>query len=74
MKLPEYVTADEVKRVCDEIGLRDWFRITDENVSNEEASRILNIVNTEGMDIPIETFGSITFCVGKYTLVIGKRL
>jgi hypothetical protein len=24
MKLPEYVTVDEVKRVCNEIGLRDW--------------------------------------------------
>jgi len=56
MKLPEYVTADEVKRVCIEIGLRDWSEITDPTVLEEEASTILNIVNTKGMDIPLEAF------------------
>jgi len=56
MKLPEYITADEVKRVCKEIGLRDWSKITDPAVSEEEASTIVNIVNTKGMNIPLETF------------------
>ncbi len=56
MKLPEYVTVDEVKRVCNEIGLRDWSEITDPTVSGEEASTILNIVNTRGMNIPLEAF------------------
>jgi hypothetical protein len=56
MKLPEYVTVDEVKRVCNEIGLRDWSKITDPNVSGGEASTILNIVNTQGMNIPLEAF------------------
>ncbi|MGA8181840.1 MAG: DUF5661 family protein [Desulfobacterales bacterium] len=56
MKLPEYITADEVKRVCNEIGLRDWSKITDPIVSEGEASTILKIVNTKGMDIPRETF------------------
>ena len=56
MKLPEYITADEVKRVCKEIGLRDWSKITDPTVSEEEASTILNIVNTKGMNIPLEVF------------------
>ena len=56
MKLPEYITADEVKRVCNEIGLRDWSKITDPSVSDEEASTILNIVNTKGMNIPLEAF------------------
>lgn len=56
MKLPEYITADEVKRVCNEIGLRDWSKITDPTVSEEEASTILNIVNTQGINIPIEAF------------------
>ena len=55
MKLPEYITANEVKRVCTEIGLRDWSKITDPTVSEEEASTILNIVNTKGMDIPLKT-------------------
>ncbi|HAY39811.1 MAG TPA: hypothetical protein DCY53_11100 [Desulfobacteraceae bacterium] len=56
MKLSEYITADEVKRVCNEIGLRDWSKITDPFVSDEEASTILNIVNTKGMNIPLEAF------------------
>jgi hypothetical protein len=56
MKLPEYVTIDEVKRVCEEIGLRDWSQISDSSVSEEEASTILNIVNTQGMSIPLEAF------------------
>ena len=56
MRLPEYITADEVKRVCKEIGLRDWSDITDPTVSGEEASKILNIVNTQGMNIPLEAF------------------
>jgi len=56
MNLPEYVTAEEVKRVCKEIGFRDWSQLTDPTVSNEEASKILDIVNTQGMDIPLEDF------------------
>lgn len=56
MKLPEYVTVDEVKRVCNETGLRDWSKIMDPAVSGEEASTILKIVNTQGMDIPLEAF------------------
>ena len=56
MKLPKYVTIDEVKRVCKEVGLRDWSEITDPTVSGEEASTILNIVNTQGMNIPLEAF------------------
>ena len=56
MKLPEYITKEEVKRVCNEIGLRDWSMITDPSISKEEALTILNIVNTEKMDIPLEAF------------------
>jgi hypothetical protein len=56
MKLKQYITVDEVKKVCSEIGLRDWSEITDPTVSKEEAAKILNIVNTKGMNIPVETF------------------
>ena len=58
MNLPEYVTAQEVKRVCNEIGLRDWSGITDPAVSEDEASIILKIVNTQGMNIPLQAFRS----------------
>ncbi|OGU54064.1 MAG: hypothetical protein A2V66_08120 [Ignavibacteria bacterium RBG_13_36_8] len=56
MKLPEYVSRGEVKKICGEIGLRDWSEITEPTVSEEEASIILNIVNTKGMYVPIEDF------------------
>ena len=56
MRLPEYITVDEVKRVCSEIGLRDWSTVTEPTVSQEEAATILKIVNTKTMDIPLEDF------------------
>ncbi|MBA3010881.1 MAG: hypothetical protein KKF12_03095 [Proteobacteria bacterium] len=56
MQLPEYITKDEVKRVCSETGLRDWSQITEPIVSQEEAAMILKIVNTKLMDIPLEDF------------------
>ena len=56
MELPEYVTAKEVARVCAEIGMDDWSKRTEAVVSTEESSKILAIVNTEGMPIPLEDF------------------
>jgi tRNA nucleotidyltransferase (CCA-adding enzyme) len=56
MILPDYVTAQEVARVCAEIGFEDWSKRTEAVVSTEEASKILVLVNTEGMTIPVEDF------------------
>ncbi len=56
MKLPEYVTIEEVKKVCKAIGLSDWSEKTNPVVSEEEASTILKIVNTKSMEIPLEDF------------------
>jgi Protein of unknown function (DUF5661) len=56
MELPDYIPEEEVKRVCDEIGLRDWSKLRDPSVSEEEASTILTIVNTKEMDIPLTSF------------------
>tara|TARA_B100001964_G_C13745823_1_gene385229 strand:- start:54 stop:500 length:447 start_codon:yes stop_codon:yes gene_type:complete len=56
MPLTEYVTKAEVKRVCDELGLRDWSLITDPVVSDEEASTVLKLVNTTNMEISLDTF------------------
>ena len=56
MQLPEYISKDEVKRVCKELGFRDWSALTEPTVGEEEASVILRIVNTEGMNIPLEDF------------------
>lgn len=56
MSFSEYVTTDEVKRVCKQLGIRDWSLITDPLVSDEETATILKIVNTTNMDISLETF------------------
>jgi len=56
MNLPEYITRDEVKRVCGELGLQDWTERGDAAVEAEEARVVLDLVNTEGMDIDLEAF------------------
>ncbi|MDO8282663.1 MAG: DUF5661 family protein [Thermodesulfovibrionia bacterium] len=56
MKLPEYITAKEVKRVCKKLGLRDWSELKEGTISKKEASAILKAVNTQKMDIPLEDF------------------
>jgi len=56
MKLPQYVTAKEVRRVCGEIGLDDWSKRIEAAVSKQEASTILAMVNKEHMPIPLEDF------------------
>jgi len=56
MKIPQYVTLAEVKRVCKELGLKDWTRIKEPKVTAEEAAVILKIVNVKKMGIALEDF------------------
>ncbi|MCE5212547.1 MAG: hypothetical protein LLG40_13470 [Deltaproteobacteria bacterium] len=56
MKIPQYVTAVEVKRVCRELGFRDWTKIRKPNVTAKEAAVILKIVNVKKMPIALEDF------------------
>ena len=56
MNLSEYISKAEVKRVCKEIGFRDWSKLKEVKVTRREASEILRIVNTKGMEIPVEDF------------------
>ncbi len=56
MQLPEYVTKDEVKRICQELKISDWSKLTDPKVSAAEAQVILNVVKPADMDIPLEDF------------------
>jgi hypothetical protein len=56
MKLPEYVSKAEVKKICRQLGLRDWTLMKKAVVNKQEASTILKEVNTEKMKIPIEAF------------------
>jgi len=56
MKIPQYITIDEVKRVCGELKLRDWTKMKDAKVTAREAGVILKTVNVEKMPVPLETF------------------
>jgi len=56
MKLPEYVTKVEVQRVCQELGIRDWTKLTEASVQTEEARLIQEIVGGEAAEIPVADF------------------
>ena len=56
MKLPEYISKAEVKRVCNELGFRDWSAAKEFAVTKKEAAAILQIVNIKKMAIPVEAF------------------
>ena len=56
MPLTEHITKAEVKRVCDILEMRDWSLMTEPVVSDEEATKILGMVNTTNMDIALDTF------------------
>jgi hypothetical protein len=51
MKLPQYITIEEVKRVCKELNIRDWTEMKEPEVTPQEADLILSQVNVEKMDI-----------------------
>ena len=51
MEIPQYVTKEEVRRICKELKISDWTRKNEAKVSLKEAKVILAQVNTKGMDI-----------------------
>lgn len=56
MNLPQYVSLDEVKRVCSDLKLKDWTTIKEPSVSLEEAEIIFTHVKSDGLSIEIEEF------------------
>jgi hypothetical protein len=56
MKLPEYITGDEVKRVCKELKIRDWTALKEPEATLKEAKILLAAVNTEKMPIDVNEF------------------
>lgn len=56
MKLPQYITVEEVRRVCEELNVRDWTQLSEPEVEPDEARTILEKVNVESMDIALEEF------------------
>jgi hypothetical protein len=56
MNIPEYITKDEVRRVCSAIGIRDWTKLTEAKVTLEEAGVIKKLVGGETLAISTEDF------------------
>ena len=56
MKLPDYITVDEVRRVCRELGIRDWTELKESSVLPEEAAKILAEVNVTSMPVALADF------------------
>ena len=56
MNIPEYVTKEEVRRVCSTIGIRDWTALTEAKVKIEEATAIQKLLGGEALAVSSEDF------------------
>jgi len=56
MNIADYIPKEEVQRVCQELGIRDWTKLTDSKVQVEEARIIQADVGSEALQIPVEWF------------------
>jgi hypothetical protein len=56
MKLPQYITTEEVQRVCRELGITDWTQLKEAAVTVEEAQMIRNSVGAEATQITADEF------------------
>ena len=56
MNIADFVSKEEVQRVCQELGIRDWTKLTDTKVQVEEARIIQAAVGSEALQIPVEGF------------------
>ncbi len=56
MKIPEYIPKEEVQRICQELGIRDWSELADARVTAEEARIIQQAVGSEAEQISTQEF------------------
>ena len=56
MKMPQYVSTEEVKRVCRDLRISDWTTKKESKVSLKEARLILKELNPKGMNIDLKEF------------------
>ncbi|MBN2318955.1 MAG: hypothetical protein JXR49_07750 [Acidobacteria bacterium] len=58
MKVPQYITVEEVRSVCRELKIRDWTKLKEARVLPREAKTILALVNKSKMKIDLDDFRS----------------
>jgi hypothetical protein len=56
MQIPEYISKEEVRRVCKEMGLSDWTQMAEPKVDLEEARKAQAEVGAEAAEISLEEF------------------
>lgn len=56
MNIADFIPREEVQRVCQELGIRDWTKLTETKVNIEEARIIQSTVGSEAQQIPVEWF------------------
>ena len=56
MNITDFISKEEVQQACQELGIRDWTRLTDTTVQVEEAKIIRETVGAEALEIPVEWF------------------
>jgi hypothetical protein len=56
MDITDYVSVEEVQRVCQELGIRDWTKLAEVKVEVEEAEIIQAAVGAEALEIPVAWF------------------
>jgi hypothetical protein len=58
MKIPQYISIEEVKRVCKDLNISDWTKKKKPKVSVKEAKAILAVLNPKGLNIDLREFCS----------------
>jgi len=56
MKMPDYITVQEVKRVCKRLKIRDWTQLKKAEVPLKEARIIFAAIKAGKMKIELEEF------------------
>jgi hypothetical protein len=56
MNIPEYISKPEVQRICRELGLRDWTKLTEPTITLEETKIIQDQVGSEAALISVDAF------------------
>ena len=51
MNVPQYITVEEVRKICKDLRISDWTRKKEPKVSMKEAQIILDELNIKGLDI-----------------------
>ena len=56
MEIPEYVSKEEVQRVCAQLGFRDWTKLSNAEVEYSEAEILRELVGGEALEVSVEEF------------------